>query len=310
MSQREGLEDQRVSSLSSDDCLDELFFWIRNLDRLTETLDPSCRWADLIENLESPCDPDHLAYPLTVQFGPNTKGEALFVWCRGLDPVLPYISAALSPSERPKLSPEQIARTRELLNITKASFQAFLQEWELSQSGLKHRSSTEKRRFAKPLTEASWTDIQKLDPSLDISTGGSLSTKVDDAIRRVRSFFAPLDSPFLGMDEELLFHHVHETIPREGGSEPLTPVVPLFGEGHLQEAFPSVAHLPAHLRVILHRLVRSQKNEDILSALVSTLEAVDFSLRFATGLGQGALARLTDNSFRGEFSPEYSANHC
>ena len=126
---------------------------------------------------------------------------------------------------------------------------------------------------------------------------------LDEAIKRVRSFFAPLDTPFFGMDDELLAHHVQETIPLEDSTDTMTPIVPLFGRGHMQKAFPSTAQLPAHLRVILHRLLRSQENKDLVTSLLSTLEAVDFSLRFSTSLGQGTLANLTQSDFGGGFNP-------
>ncbi|MFA5507346.1 MAG: tetratricopeptide repeat protein [Vulcanimicrobiota bacterium] len=129
------------------------------------------------------------------------------------------------------------------------------------------------------------------------------SSRLSEAIDRVRSYFAPLESPLFGMDNELLKHHVLETIPREGPPEVLTPIVPLFGKGHLQKAFPSTAQLPAHLRVILHRLVRSQHSGDLVTSLLATLEAVDFSIRFATGVGQGALALVQTSDFAGDFNP-------
>ncbi len=130
-----------------------------------------------------------------------------------------------------------------------------------------------------------------------------LANSLDHAIARVRSFFEPLESPLFGMNTELLDHHVKETIPREVPGENVSSIVPLFGKHQRRHGFTNSASLPAHLRVVLRRLERSQAENDIVGGLLATLEATDYTLRFATGLAQGCWAAVTESEIPGPFAP-------
>lgn len=283
--------------------LRDLLGWGQLLSTLVQVLDPFYQLDDLLQTDHPLKASEKPLGALVRHFGRGTEGAPFLFWWTGEDSSLPVFQ---SVGEIDNLLPLGLAhrwRASELQISAERCFLAFDQEWLIERDRLRHCDSGEEAIFSKSLGEDVWDHVVRLLPGRVRQQGRSSAARVDDAIDRVRSFFAPIDSPFFGMDDDLLAHHVSETIPREGPKEDLTPIVPLFGKGHLQKAFPSTAQLPAHLRVILQRLIRSQDNNDLVTSLLSTLEAVDFSLRFATSLGQGSLAVLTESDFPGDFNP-------
>lgn len=306
MSQRSG-PDQGEPSLpateSDDSVLRDLLGWGRLLSSLVEVIDPFYQIDDLLQTDHPLKDSDKALGCFVRQFGKGSDGSAFLEWWTGGDGTLPYFE---TPEDASRLLPLGLAyrwRASELQGYALASFQKLDGEWTIQRDRLVHKDSGREALFSKPLGTEDWLQVNRRLAPRRTEPSPRSSARLDEAIDRVRSFFAPLESPLFGMDNDLLAHHVRETIPREGPPETLTPIVPLFGSGQLQKAFSSTAQLPAHLRVILHRLVRSQDNEDLVTSLLSTLEAVDFTLRFATGVGQGTLALLTESDFAGNFNP-------
>jgi tetratricopeptide (TPR) repeat protein len=306
MSQRSGTnqdEDIRPDTESDEAVLRDLLAWGKLLSALVQVLDPFYQVDDLLQTDHPLTDSDKPLGTIVRCFGKGTEGAAFLTWWTGGDASLPFFDSEEGLQELLPLGLAHRWRAAELQVAAADSFVHFDGQWCIERDRLRPSEGASEAPFSKPLEDPDWQHVLSRLPSERRERERALGPKLDDAIERVRSYFAPLESPLFGMDTELLAHHVRETIPREGPTENVTPIVPLFGKGHLHKAFPSTAHLPAHLRVILHRLVRSQDNEDLVTSLLSTLEAVDFSIRFAIGLGQGTLAELTDSDFAGDFNP-------
>jgi tetratricopeptide (TPR) repeat protein len=290
--------------METDECvLRDLLGWGKLLSTLVQVLDPFYQLEDLLQT-EHPLAASEKPLGAVVRhFGKGMTGAPFLTWWTGGDDSLPRFISQKQLEELIPLSLSHRWRASELQSSALKSFEKFDKEWSIGIDRLSRACGSE-APFSKPLGEIEWSQVQRrLCARIPANRAASDSPRLNEAIDRVRSFFAPLESPLFGMDNDLLAHHVHETIPLERPSEELTPIVPLFGKGHLQKAFPSTAQLPAHLRVILHRLVRSQDAGDMVTSLLATLEAVDFSVRFATGVGQGVLAMIFESDFAGNFNP-------
>ena len=282
--------------------LRDLLGWGKLLSTLVQVLDPFYQLADLLQTEHPLADSEKPLGAIVRHFGKGTEGAPFLYWWVGSDDSFPPLGSEDQLEPLIPLSLSRRWRASELQSSALRAFEKFDQEWSIGIDRL-NCNGTE-ALFSKPLPELEWSQVtRRLCERAPANRVVDSSPRLTEAIDRVRSYFAPLESPLFGMDKELLAHHVRETIPREGPPEALTPIVPLFGKGHLQKAFPSTAQLPAHLRVILHRLVRSQDNDDLVTSLLATLEAVDFSIRFATGVGQGALALINESDFAGDFNP-------
>ncbi len=306
MSQRSGTnqnEEIRPESESDEAVLRDLLGWGGLLSTLVQVLDPFYQVDDLLQTDHPLKKSEKPLGSIVRHFGKGSNGEEFLVWWIGGDSSLPVFDSHEGLLDLLPLGLAHRWRASELQAAALAAFIHFEEEWSLEQDRLHHCETGEEVLFSKPLRNEDWEHIRSRLPSESRDQRTGNGHQLDEAIDRVRSYFAPLESPLFGMDTDLLAHHVHETIPRERTPENVTPIVPLFGKGHLHPAFPSTAKLPAHLRVILHRLVRSQDNNDLVTSLLSTLEAVDFTLRFATGLGQGTIAELTGSEFAGDFNP-------
>lgn len=280
----------------------DLIGWGNVLTSLVEALDPFCRLEDMLQTEHPYRSSEKPLGALVRCFGRHSTGEGFLQWWSGAEDTLPRFE---SENQARALLPLGLAhrwRATDLLSQVETSFRAFEQEWLIRADRLSHQKEAVEFPYAHPFAPSAWEFICRKSPTKERTPTTRSAPNLDDAIERVRSYFAPLESPLFGMDSELLAHHVEETIPHEGPIE-VTPVVPLFGKGRLHQAFPSTAHLPAHLRVILQRLVRAQENEDLVTALLATLEAVDFSFRFVTGLAQGSLAQIESTDFPGDFNP-------
>lgn len=297
-------EEIRPDADSDEAVLKDLLGWGKLLSTLVEILDPFYQLDDLLQTDHPLAESEKPLGAVVRHFGKGAEGSAFLTWWTGLDNSLPFFDELSNVADLLPLGLAHRWRASELQAGAFQSFQGLDREWVIHRDRLVHSQSGKEVGFGKPLPETVWAQVEKRLPAEHRHTqteeGG---VDLDDEIERVRSFFAPLESPLFGMDAELLTHHVNETIPLEGPTEDVTPIVPLFGNGQFNKAFPSTARLPAHLRVILHRLVRSQENDDLVTSLLSTLEAVDFSLRFATGLGQGTWAALQESDFAGDFNP-------
>ena len=289
--------------METDECvLRDLLGWGKLLSTLVQVLDPFYQLEDLLQTEHPLADSDKPLGAVVRHFGKDTVGAPFLRWWTGADDSFPHI---LEPDRIDSLVPLSLAhrwRASELQTCALQSFERFDKEWSIGVDRLSRANGVE-ALFSKPLGEFEWSQVQSRLCARIPANRIANSPRLNEAIDRVRSFFAPLESPLFGMDNDLLAHHVQETIPRERPTEELTPIVPLFGKGHLHKAFPSTAQLPAHLRVILHRLVRSQDAGDLVTSLLATLEAVDFSIRFATGVGQGVLAVILESDFAGHFNP-------
>lgn len=272
------------------------------LSALVEVIDPFCRLEDMLQTDHPMRSSDKPLGALVRCFGRQAVGESFLQWWCGHEDTLPRITGEADARVLLPLALAHRWRAVELHTQAEASFKRFEQEWALGSDRLCRRGNQDEFHYSRPLHRAVWEFVCRKFPSEERNVATKTAPRLDDAIERVRSYFAPLESPLFGMDSELLAHHVRETIPHEGPID-VTPVVPLFGKGRLQRAFPSTAHLPAHLRVILHRLMRAQENDDLVTALLATLEAVDFSVRFVTGLAQGSLAQIQDTDYPGDFNP-------
>jgi tetratricopeptide (TPR) repeat protein len=289
--------------METDECvLRDLMGWGELLSTLVQVLDPFYQLEDLLQTEHPLTDSDKPLGAIVRHFGKGSAGEEFLIWWIGCDDSLPHFNNLERLVELIPLCLSHRWRASELQSSALKSFEKFDKEWSIGVDRLSQNGGTE-AMFSKPLGEVEWLQVQRRLCARAPANLKESGPRLTEAIDRVRSFFAPLESPLFGMDDDLLAHHVQETIPLERPSEELTPIVPLFGKGHLQKAFPSTAQLPAHLRVILHRLVRSQDAGDMVTSLLATLEAVDFSIRFATGVGQGVLAVILESDFAGHFNP-------
>lgn len=295
-------ESVRPDTDSDEAVLLDLLGWGKVLASLVQVLDPFCQLDDLSQTDHPLRESEQPLGTVVRCFGKNSSGEGFLLWWCGGDDSLPKLRDREESESMVPLGLARRWRAAELLTQAEVSFKRFEEEWLILADRLRNTLSGQENPYSQNLSEEDWSFLCRKLPSKDRRVQSRVAPRLDDAIERVRSYFAPLESPLFGMDSELLAHHVNETIPHEGPID-VTPVVPLFGKGKLPAAFPSTAHLPAHLRVILQRLVRAQENEDIVTALLATLEAVDFSFRFTVGLAQGTLAQLTDSDFAGDFNP-------
>ena len=296
-------EDIRPETESDEAILTDLILWGRLLTWLVEVLDPFYQIADLLQTDHPLRDSDKPLGSFVRHFGKGATGSEFLNWWAGREDSLPLIQELEAARALLPLGLAHRWRANELQSGARSAFAALDRDWTIEKDRLVLTGTDKCAVFSKPLEDDLWRHVLHSLPSESRRGQPDQGVRLDDAIERVRSYFAPLESPLFGMDRELLAHHVRETIPREGPVGDMTPIVPLFGKGQLRKAFSSSAHLPAHLRVILHRLVRAQENQDLVTALLSTLEAVDFSIRFATGLAQGTVAVLTESDFAGDFNP-------
>ena len=306
MSQRSGAnrsEETSAENLSDESILLELLGWGRLITSLVEVIDPFCQLVDLLQTDHPLKSSDKPLGAVVRCFGRGSGGEAFLTWWTGGDQSLPKVESREAAETAVPLGLAHRWRAAELHSEAQACFEKFHREWNLRRDRLRNAESGQETSFSKPLSDETWEFALNKLPIEESLAGTDGGAQLDEAIERVRSYFAPLESPLFGMDTEMLAHHVQETIPRERPAETLTPIVPLFGKGHLQQAFPSTAQLPAHLRVILHRLLRSQENQDLVTSLLATLEGVDFTLRFATSLAQGTWAQIAETDFAGDFNP-------
>lgn len=251
--------------------------WGALLDAVLAGVCPTHRLADLLEP-QPQQEPNHDDFArLKERFGPGTAAHRFVQWWAK--------SRHLSP---PEGEPTDLTQTVE------DSFRDFFARWEAKKDGLIAPDGS-----ALPLAEESWARVW---PHLHKDSQEHVNS-LDHAIARVRSFFEPLESPLFGMNADLLDHHVKETIPREVPGENVSSITPLFGKHLRRHGFTNSSALPAHLRVILRRLERSQSDHDIVGGLLATLETIDFTVRFATGLAQGCWAVITESDLPGPFAP-------
>ena len=281
----------------------ELVAWGGALEELMERFDPLYQLEDLLQNehpLRSETSP---TASLVRAFGKGSSGEAFMSWKAGRIDSLPTLSPAELGAAAVSLDLEQQELVARFMRSLVAGIREFLRDWVLHPDRLKSTKDPAEHRFQSPLSQTVCDLLLSLEPPALQLESERPEPSLDPAIARVRSFFAPMESPLFGMNKELLTHHVQETIPRETHETTVTPIVPLFGKGHVHHPFPSTAQLPAHLRVLLHRLEISQASEDLVTALLATLESVDFTIRFTAGLVRGSLAAIDEQDFGGAFNP-------
>lgn len=298
------------SALTDDELLSHLTLWGRLLETIVQGVSPFYHLEDLLQT-DHPLE--HSQEPLgslVRSFGQSSQGRDFLAFWMGHDGMLPPI-LELDESTEP-LDETQRARAFQLGELARGAFEAFENEWRIEPDGIaradkigvaavRHNCVIPNRVWRFIRSELGGEPVES-EPAVgnpfEPQTSG-----LDSAIERVRSFFEPLESPLFGMDSELLAHHVKETIPRECPGETVMPIVPLFGGPHQHKRFPSSAQLPAHLRVILRRLETAQEKEQLVTALLATVESIDYCLRFATGLAQGCLATIEESDFPGPFNP-------
>ena len=249
--------------------------WGRVLEAVLARVCSPHRLSDLLQ--ESLSDQKRFR-ELRDQFGPGGPAHAFVHWWAD--------AGLLTPDER---------ELDEMRTLVERSFEQYFLTWSIGQGGIVSPEGT-----LLQLPPAVWSYLAKEKAPPQDELGHSL----DHAIARVRSFFEPLESPLFGMNSELLQHHVKETIPREVPGVNVSPsIVPLFGKHQRRQGFHNSSSLPAHLRVILRRLERSQADNDVVGGLLATLEATDYTVRFATGLAQGCWAAVSETDIPGPFAP-------
>lgn len=298
----QAVEARTHSQVGDGEVVDDLLCWGHLLDALAGGISPLYQLEDLLQ-AEHPRkgDGDPLG-GLVDCFGLGQRGESFLRWWLGLDPELP------KPADFTDgfISDETLAAMVERLYVieqqAESAFVSFTSDWAVSCDRLTPRDG---RELDPVLLDIDYEVWERIGPRLQRSTVAQppLATSLDNAIARVRSFFEPLESPLFGMNPELLAHHVKETIPREVPGDTVPPIVPLFGKHQRQQNFSSASQLPTHLRVILRRLERSQAQGEVVTSLLATLEAVDFTLRFAAGLAQGCWAVVSQSEMSGPFNP-------
>jgi tetratricopeptide (TPR) repeat protein len=282
--------------------VDDLLCWGHLLEALVHGVSPLYQLEDLLldDHPLRGCD-DPLG-ALVVSFGRGQPGEPFLTWWLGRAEGLPGPSDLQGDLLSEETLGEVLERLCELEQRAERAFRSYTNDWQICADRLSRR---EGGAFEAVALEIDGTHWQRLEPRLlraEVSQA-PLAATLDHAIARVRSFFEPLESPFFGMSSELLAHHVKETIPREIPGDTVPPIVPLFGKHQRPQNFSAASQLPTHLRVILRRLERSQAQGEVVTALLATLEAVDFTVRFATGLAQGCWAAVSETEVAGPFNP-------
>lgn len=298
----QAVEARTHSQLGDGEVVDDLLCWGHLLDALAGGISPLYQLEDLLlaeHPLRGGADP---LGGLVDCFGLGQKGESFLRWWLGLDPDLPRPADFTDGFISDETLAAMIERLYCLEQEAESAFVSYTSDWSVTGERLSPRDG---REFDPVLLDIDYEVWERIGPRLQRSTTAPppIAASLDNAIARVRSFFEPLESPLFGMNPELLAHHVKETIPREVPGDNVPPIVPLFGKHQRQQNFSSASQLPTHLRVILRRLERSQAQGEVVTALLATLEAVDFTVRFATGLAQGCWAVVTETEVSGPFNP-------
>ncbi len=285
--------------------VDDLLCWGHLLEATIAGVAPLFALDDLLLS-EHPARSETPALAaLQQQFGRGSQGETFLFWWLGRVADLPapaeftegFVTHQALAALRDRLAPiEQSAE---------AAFRSFCSTWSLSADRLGPYDGPPSEDYRLEIDPEVWERVApRLRRPVAVALDEApLSATLDHAIARVRSFFEPLESPLFGMNPELLAHHVKETIPREVPGDIVPPIVPIFGNAHRSSHFSTASQLPTHLRVILRRLERSQAQEEVVTGLLATLEAIDFTLRMATGLAQGCWAAVSETEVAGSFAP-------
>ncbi len=293
-----------VEPLSTRDIESELgwgaFLWGLFLEAVVQGLAPMMQMGDILQPQHPAKASDGPLAELAGLFGSSGVGEGFTRW---------WLRANRRDSHDNASGPEDASGPQPLEPmVERAARQAlgqFLDTWEVRRDRLLSRGGDPPReiRFLAPIASEIWYALPMSVPSPEAPLRSPGEGPLGEVIDRVRSYFAPLESPFFGMTRDMLAQHVDETIPQEMSGDDVTQIVPLFGPQQEFKGLPSAVHLPAHLRILLQRLERAQENRDLVASLLSTLEAIDFTIRFATGLGEGCLSQLTQNDDQGSFAP-------
>lgn len=299
---RQAVETRASSQVGDGEVVDDLFCWGHLLEAVIVGVSPLYHVEDLllVDHPLKDCD-DPLG-ALVAAFGRGQPGEPFLQWWLGRDETLPRpLDLGEGALAGEKLS-AVVERLYGLDQQAEIAFRSYTGRYLITPDRLTRRDGGVGEPISLAIDSEVW---QRLAPRLQRSETlqAPLTVTLDHAIARVRSLFEPLESPLFGMSSELLAHHVKETIPREIPEDTVPPIVPLFGKHQRPQNFSSAGQLPTHLRVILRRLERSQAQGEVVSGLLATLEAVDFTVRFATGLAQGCWAAVSETDIAGPFSP-------
>lgn len=285
-------EDEEVASA--------LLAWGRLVEQLLAALSPLGRVEDLLQ-LDSPWGQQSGPLgDLVASLGTSDSGREFLGWWLGRESALPSPEQLRKSGTAGSVAPETRARLVALRSGVERAFRTWLRTWEIHGERVVGKGERAPHSFRVAWEPEVWALLGPLLPSREADA--PLAPTLDQAIARVRAFFEPLESPLFGMSAELLAHHVRETIPREVPGDIVPPIIPLFGK-HQPQSFSASASLPTHLRVVLRRWERAQAQGEVVAGLLALLEAVDFSLRFATGLAQGCCAAIDGHEASGSFDP-------
>lgn len=304
MSEPTGWRARELNSLSQvidhSGVVDDLLGWGHLLEALVGGISPHYRLDDLLMAFHPLRGSDEPLAGLVATFGEGEVGQGFLSWWLGRDDSLPR-PGQLRALFHKELNGPLGQRLLALERTAEHAFLNYTSRWQISAGCLIHPNGRPIDDIRLEIEPKVWERLQPRLHRLDSAT--SLASSLDQAIARVRSFFEPLESPLFGMNSEMLAHHVKETIPREVPGDTVSPIVPLFGKHQRQRCFSSASQLPTHLRVILRRLERSQSEGEVVSGLLASLEAIDFTLRFAAGLAQGCWSAVNGSQISGSFAP-------
>lgn len=279
--------------------VDDLLCWGHLLEATTAGVSPLFRLEDLLL-ADHPARAEAAALGgLLHHFGKDSAGEPFLLWWLGRQPDLPGPSEFTEGFVTHQALSVTLERLRALEQSAAAAFRQFGAEWLVSADRLGRHDGSLSGSYRLEVDPEVW---ERVGPRLR-RPAPALTSTLDHAIARVRSFFEPLESPLFGMNPELLAHHVRETIPREVPGDTVPPIVPIFGKPNRSSNFSAAAQLPIHLRVVLRRHERAQAQDEVVAGLLATLEAIDFTLRMATGLAQGCWAAVSESEAAGSFAP-------
>jgi tetratricopeptide (TPR) repeat protein len=298
----QAVESRTPSQVGDGEVVDDLLCWGHLLEALTGGISPVYQLEDLLATEHPLRGTDHPLAGLVATFGHGQLGQGFLTWWLGREAELPKPTDFTEGFISDEALSRMIERLYSLEQEAETAFRAYTVDWVVTTERLARRDGKPIEDIALEIDPEVW---ERIGPRLQRSAPSQkpLADTLDHAIARVRSFFEPLESPLFGMNPELLAHHVRETIPREVPGETVPPIVPLFGKHQRHQNFSAAGQLPTHLRVVLRRLERSLSQGEVVTGLLAMLEAVDFTLRLATGLAQGCWSIVSDSEMSGSFDP-------